>query len=164
MMKKSRQQFKKKARKTLTSRVSRHKKSYVIDTSAVVNKFLSRLIKQGISGKMIIPNAVMAELENMANKGKEQGFVGLEEIAKLHKIKKKFSVYFYGLRPSEHQIRFARSGEIDALIREIAIKTKSALITSDLVQAKSAQAYNIEVIYLKPKQEQKKRKFLFWKY
>jgi ATPase len=160
-----RQEVKKKARKSLSAKFTKQRKSYVVDTSAVVNKFLSSLIKKGISGKLIIPNALMAELENMANKGKEEGFIGLEEIAKLHKIRRRFSVYFYGLRPSEHQIRFAKSGEIDALIREIARKTKSALITSDLVQAKSAQAYNLEVIYLKPKEQpKKKRKFLFWKY
>lgn len=159
-----RQDIKRKARRTLTSNVSGKIKSYVVDTSAIVNKFLPGLIKKGISGKLIIPNAVMAELENLANKGKEEGFTGLEEVARLHRIKKKFNVYFYGLRPSEHQIRFAKSGEIDALIREIAVKTKSSLITSDLVQAKSAQAYNLGVIYLKPKIQIKKRKFLFWKY
>jgi len=159
-----RQQIKKRARKTLTSKLSGDKKSYVVDTSAIVNKFLPDLIKKGISGKLIIPNAVMAELENLANKGKEEGFLGLEEVAKLHRIKKRFKIYFYGLRPSEHQIKFAKSGEIDALIRGIARKTNSTLITSDLVQAKSAQAYNLPVIYLKRKIVSKKRKFLFWKY
>jgi ATPase len=158
------QEIKKKARKSLTSKVSVQVRNYVIDTSAVINKFLPFLMKKGMSGKLFIPNAVMAELENLANKGKEEGFLGLEEIAKLHKINKKFKVYFYGLRPTEHQIKFAKSGEIDALIREIAMKTHSTLITSDLVQAKSSQAYNIPVIYLRSKEKPKKRRFLFWKY
>ncbi|MEM2954840.1 MAG: PIN domain-containing protein [Candidatus Nanoarchaeia archaeon] len=163
--KKTTQELKKRARRTLSSKLLKRKRSYVIDTSAIINKFLPRLIFKGLKGKIIIPNAVMAELENLANKGKEEGFIGLEEVTKLHTIKKKskIQVYFYGLRPTEQQIKFAKSGEIDALIREIALKTKSTLVTSDLVQAKSAQAYNISVLYLKPKKP-KKKLFLFWKY
>lgn len=159
------QKTKERARKTLSFRISKNSASYVIDTSAVINKFLPFLFKKGLKGKIIIPNAVMAELENLANKGREEGFLGLEEISKLHKIKKKqkINVYFYGLRPTEQQIKFAKSGEIDALIREIASETKSILVTSDLVQAKSSQAYNIPVVYLKPKQRKRKR-FLFWEY
>jgi len=158
------QEIKKRARKTLTFIVSKQKRSYVIDTSAIINRFLPYLMKKGISGKLFIPNAVMAELENLANKGKEEGFLGLEEIAKLHKITKNFKVYFYGLRPTEQQIKFAKSGEIDALIREIARKTHSTLVTSDLVQAKSAQAYNLPVIYLRPKEKRKEKGFLFLKF
>ena len=158
-------EIKERARKTLTFIVSKKMRNYVVDTSAIINKFLPSLLHKGLKGKIIIPNAVMAELENLANKGREEGFLGLEEVSRLHalKIKQKISVYFYGLRPTEQQIKFAKSGEIDALIREIALKTHSILITSDLVQAKSAQAYNIPVIYLKPK-EPKKKRFLFWKY
>ena len=159
------QQVKTKARRTLSSQFSKEKKSYVLDTSAIINKFLPKLISRGLRGKIIVPNAVMAELENLANKGREEGFRGLDEVARLHNLKKKYpiDVYFYGLRPTEQQIKFAKSGEIDALIREIAMKTHSTLVTSDLVQAKSAQAYNLQVIYLKPK-EKRKRGFWFWKH
>jgi ATPase len=159
------QQVKTHARRTLSSQFSKEKRSYVVDTSAVINKFLPRLISKGLRGKIIVPNAVMAELENLANKGREEGFRGLDEIAELHKLKKKYQIdiYFYGLRPTEQQIKFAKSGEIDALIREIAMKTKSALITSDLVQAKSAQAYDLQVVYIRPK-EKKKKGFWFWKH
>ena len=138
-------------------------KNYVIDTSAIIHKFLPRLISKGMQGKMLIPNAVMAELENLANKGREEGFLGLEEIAKLHKIKQ-IKVYFEGLRPTEMQIKFAKSGEIDALIREVAIKNKATLITADLVQAKSTQAYGLEVLFLRTKfKKQEKKRFLFFK-
>jgi ATPase len=159
------QQVKTHARRTLSSQFSKEKRSYVVDTSAVINKFLPRLISKGLRGKIVVPNAVMAELENLANKGREEGFRGLDEIAELHKLKKKYQIdiYFYGLRPTEQQIKFAKSGEIDALIREIAMKTKSALITSDLVQAKSAQAYDLQVVYIRPK-EKKKKGFWFWKH
>ena len=160
MFKKSRQEIKIKARRNLSEKINPKRKNYIVDTSAVINKFLKKLIKKGLRGKLIIPNAVMAELENLANKGREEGFTGLEEVTKLHKYKQ-IKLSFNGPRPSESQIKFAKSGEIDALIRDLATKTNSVLITADLVQAKSAQAYGLEVIFLKPKQKRKKRFFLW---
>jgi ATPase len=161
----SSQKFKRKARRTLSSNFVKEKRNYVTDTSAIINKFDSTLIKKGISGRIIIPNAVMAELENLANKGREEGFLGLEEIAGFHKLKHKFPVqiYFEGTRPSEMQIRYAKGGEIDALIRDIARNNKAILITADLVQAKTAQAYNLQVLFLKPKQKIEKKRFWFWR-
>lgn len=155
------QKIKTKARRSLNTRLRPKVRNYVVDTSIIINKFFSSLIKKGLRGKLIIPNAVMAELENLANKGLEQGFIGLEEVAKLHRLKKqnKIQIYFYGVRPNEMQIKFAKSGEIDALIREIAIKNKATLITADLVQAKSAQAYGLNVLFLRPKQKIKKKSF-----
>lgn len=159
----NRQEIKKKARRTLNNKFSQASLSYVCDTSAIINHFVSSLIKKGLKGKIIIPNALMAELENLANRGQQAGFTGLEEVAGLHKLKKQFKIqiFFQGIRPGEAHIKFAKSGEIDALIREIAIKNHATLITADLVQAKSAQAYGLNVIFLKPKPE-KKKKFLFW--
>lgn len=155
-------EIKQKARRGLNTKLNTQYKTYVADTSAIINKFLPRLIKKGLKGKMLIPNAVMAELENQANRGREEGFVGLEEITKLHKIKE-IKIIFSGLRPNEHQIRFAKSGEIDALIRETARKNNAILITSDLVQAKTSQAYGLQVLYLKPFSKPEKKKFIFWK-
>lgn len=165
-MKKQTAQFKKTARRTLKSDFSKNSETYVVDTSVVINKFLPTLIKKGLKGKIIIPNAVMAELENMANKGREEGFIGLEEVADLHKLKKlyKIEVYFYGNRPNEMQIKFAKSGEIDSLIRDIARQNKAIIVTSDLVQAKTSQAYGLNVLFLRVKIPEKKNKFLFfWK-
>ncbi|MBI2629882.1 hypothetical protein HYW76_02170 [Candidatus Pacearchaeota archaeon] len=154
--------IKNKARRTLSNKFVKSKKSYVVDTSSIINKFLPKLIKKGLNGLLIIPNAVIAEMENMANKGREEGFIGLEEVAKLHKLKHYYPIkpYFYGNRPNEMQIKFAKSGEIDALIRSIAIEKKSDLITSDLVQAKTAQAYGLEVVYLAPKIKPEKKHWL----
>jgi ATPase len=156
-------EIKKKARRTLKSDFQKIKQNYVVDTSAIINKFIPKLIRNGLKGKIIIPHVVMAELENMANKGREEGFIGLEEVAGLHKLKKQFpiQVYFYGARPTEMQIKFAKSGEMDAAIREIAIKEKALLITADLVQAKTSQAYGLKVVFLRVKQQEKpKKRFL----
>lgn len=161
------QEIKDKARRNLNNKIDGKRKNYVFDTSAVINPFLQRLFERGLKGKIIIPNSVMAELENLANKGNEAGFVGLDRVASLHKLKKKykFDLEFQGPRPEMKHIRFAKSGEIDALIRDLAFKNKASLITADLVQAKSAQAYGINVIFIKPKiiAEKKKRWFSFLK-
>ena len=159
------QRIKSKARRNLTAKFVKERKNYVTDTSAIINRFVSKLVKKGLSGRIIIPNAVMAELENMANKGREEGFIGLEEVASFHKLKNHFpiQIYFEGPRPSEMQIKFAKSGEIDAIIRESARKNKAILITADLVQAKTSQAYGLQILFLKPKVKEIKKRFLFWK-
>jgi len=153
------QQIKIKARKNLNRKFEKKEKNYVVDTSVIINKFLPRLIEKGLKGRILIPNAVMAELENLANKGREVGFIGLDEIVNLHKLKRKyrFSVAFVGQRPDEKHIKYAKSGEIDALIRSLAFKHKATLITADLVQAKSAQAYGLSLLFLKPRFIKKKK-------
>jgi ATPase len=167
-MKQSRsQKIKEKARRTLGLKMDVKPRTYVADTSSIISEFLKGLIKKGLQGKIMIPNAVMAELENLANKGNEAGFIGLDEVANLHRLKHvhNFSLFFEGLRPTEHQIKFAKSGEIDAAIREIAMKNHATLVTADLVQAKTAQAYNIPVLFMKPKKiHHKKRKFFLFKF
>ncbi|GEM_PF-1368177 len=146
------QEIKSKARRNLNGKVDGKKKNYVVDTSAIINKFLPRLAEKGLKGKIIVPNSVMAELENLANKGNEAGFVGLDQVANLHTLKKRygFSLEFQGQRPEMKHIRFAKSGEIDALIRDLAFKNRATLVTADLVQAKSAQAYGLSVIFIRP--------------
>ncbi len=163
------QRIKRKARRGLNSEIDNKERSYVFDTSAIVNKALPKLIFKGLKGRIIIPNAVMAELENLANKGQEAGFKGMEEVAKLHKLKHKyhFSIFFDGIRPQDSHIKYAKSGEIDALIRGAAFKHKAVLVTADLVQAKSAQAYGMQIIFIKPKadnKEAKRKPFLFFRH
>ena len=162
---KTSREIKQRARRGLNGNITLEKKNYVVDTSVIINRFISKLIKKGLQGKIIIPNAVMAELENLANKGREEGFRGLDEISSFHKLKHKyqFQPFFQGMRPNEMQIKFAKSGEIDALIREIAMKNKAILITADLVQAKTSQAYGLQVIFLRSRVKEQKKKFLFWK-
>ncbi len=130
--------------------------NYVIDTSAIIEKIGSKLVRKGeIKGKIIIPHAVISELENQANKGHEIGFLGLEELQELRKFKEVL-IEFVGERPTESQIRFAKSGEIDAVIRDVAFKNKAVLITGDKVQAESAKAFGIKVKYVEQKEPKEK--------
>ena len=137
-----------------------HNAKHVIDTSIIAGKRLTSLIeKKGLRGNIIIPDASIAELEHQANLGKESGFDGLDELAKLHQLKKKYNlkIEFAPPRPTAHEIRYAKSGEIDALIRSLAYGRQAVLITSDFVQAKSAAAYGVKVWFIKSRSKEPKQ-------
>ena len=126
-------------------------KTYVPDTSVIIEGILSDLIEKGeLQGTVIIANAVVSELEAQANKRKETGFLGLDELKKIQEFKKegKIELRFTGSRPTVDQIKFAKSGEIDALIRQIAYEESATLITADIVQAESARVYGLEVKFI----------------
>lgn len=56
---------------------------YVLDTSVIIDGRVSQMIEKGeLKGTIIIPEAVVAELEAQANFGKITGLQGLEEIKK----------------------------------------------------------------------------------
>ncbi len=152
------------SRMVIKQKMSDKNSKYLVDTSVIAQRKLVRLFRKKLSGEILIPNAVIAELENLANRGNDAGFHGLEEVAKLHHLKPQVKIKFIGLRPTGHQIRYAKSGEIDALIRELAYKNHATLITADLVQAKSALAYNLKVFFVKTKQKNKKKRFFIFKH
>ena len=125
-------------------------KKYIVDTSVVIERVVSRMIKENkIKGKILVPHAVVSELEAQANRGLEIGFIGLEELQELQKLQsKELEIEYIGERPDEHQIRYAKSGEIDAYIRNLAKEQNAILITGDKVQAESAKAFGLEVMHL----------------
>ncbi len=136
-------------------------KTYVPDTSVIIEKIVSKLINENkLKGTVIIPNAVVAELEAQANKRRETGFLGLEELRNLQELKQqnKIDLRFVGTRPTIDQIKFAKSGEIDALIRQIAYDESATLITADIVQAESARVYGLEVEFIEHKKPKTKIK------
>ena len=120
----------------------------VVDTSILIDKFISKNPDKFPNLKeIVIPIAVLDELQNQASKGKKIGFEGLEEIKKL---KEKYNITFSGERPSLEDIKLAKSGRIDAIIRDVAKKLNLPLITSDYVQALVGEAEGVKVIYIAP--------------
>jgi len=101
---------------------------------------------------IVIPEPVIAELEAQANQGREIGFSGLTELQELQKMAQEglVEVKFAGERPNLEQVKLASGGEIDALIRNVAIQYQAKFITSDVVQAEAAKAKGLDVQYLKP--------------
>ncbi len=125
---------------------------YVVDTSALIDGRVSKMLESGeLAGTVIIPEPAIAELEAQANRGKMTGFKGLEEVRRIREVaeKKGFDVLFLGERPTVDQIKLAKSGEIDNMIRKIAEEERATLITCDKVQYYVAIAKGIDAIYLK---------------
>jgi len=136
-------------------------KTYVPDTSVIIEGVVSKLIeKHELKGTVVIPNAVVAEIESQANKKREVGYLGLEELKRLQELKKenKVDLRFVGDRPTVDQIKYAKSGEIDALIRKIAYEESAILITADFVQSESAKVYGLKVHFIEQKTPKSKLK------
>ncbi|HHX99876.1 MAG TPA: Flp pilus assembly complex ATPase component TadA [Methanothermobacter sp.] len=126
----------------------------VPDTSVIVDGRITRIVQEEeYKGcEVIIPEAVVSELENQANKGRDSGYNGLEELKNLQKLhgQGKIHLSYVGRRPTLEEISLARGGEIDAMIRDTAGKNKATLITSDRVQREVAEAQGLSAVYLKP--------------
>jgi ATPase len=119
----------------------------VPDTSIVIDGKLSDLIEAGeVEAEIIIPEFVVDELENQANRGKETGYQGLNEIEKIRALgdDRGLKVSFTGRKPTEEEIRMANNGRIDALIRDVAEQEGATLYTADIVQARVARAKGID--------------------
>jgi ATPase len=123
------------------------------DTSVLINREITSLIKKGSLKKAIIlvPRTVLDELQAQASRGKDIGFEGLEEIKNIRQLGKAKGVTleFTGDRPTLEEIQLARKGRLDAIIRDSASKAGGVLLTSDYVQALVAEAEGVPVRYVK---------------
>ncbi|SIQ71870.1 ATPase [Haladaptatus litoreus] len=127
----------------------------VPDTSAVVDGRISAKIDDGefAGATVLIPEAVVSELESQANNGEENGWNGLSELQRLAALADTgdIELEYVGVRPEPEQQGYAHRGEIDALIRELADEYDATFVTSDLVQSEVAQAKGLDVEYISPK-------------
>ena len=138
----------------------------VPDTSIIIEGTISKKIEKHElrPNTILIHEAVMAELESQANKNRETGYLGLEEVKKLRELggKYHFQVVFKGSRPTDFEIKYAKTGEIDSLIRKLAAEEKATLVTADKVQSLVAESKGIRVILYEFEQEEKP--FILTKY
>jgi ATPase len=125
----------------------------VPDTSVLVGgRLTKRLASEPFrEAEIVIPEAVVAELEVQAVEGRETGYSGLEELRALaaHAAKRRIRVRYVGKRPPLEPGGFA-GGEVDAMVRDVAAEERAILMTSDWIQARIAEAKGIEVDYLSP--------------
>ncbi len=132
---------------------------YVPDTSVIVDGRFSKFIEKIESGsRVLICEAMIAEVEHQANQGRNTGFVALDELEKIRKISsnREIPLEFVGTRPNQWQRENGKNGEIDNLIRDIAFDYSATLITGDVVQERVARFKNINVKYLPPASEKNK--------
>ncbi|QQG39574.1 MAG: Flp pilus assembly complex ATPase component TadA [Candidatus Aenigmatarchaeota archaeon] len=138
-------------------------KRIVPDTSIIIDGKLSEMIDAGDlrDVEIVIPEMVLDELQSQANRGLEIGFDGLREIKKLRELAdaKGLKITTTGRRPTAEEIKLAKKGRIDALIRDAAKEFNATLYTADLVQSEVAQADGLNVFYVAPTEE--KYKLLF---
>src|SRR5215212_5247391 len=103
------------------------------------------------NSEIIIPVAVIDELQSQASTNKEHGFVGLDEVKKIRELcsSRGIAIRFIGERPNIDDIRLAKHGRIDAIIKDIALQENAVLITADYVQAEVAEAQGIQSIHIR---------------
>ena len=103
------------------------------DTSAVIIGAISEIMEKE---ELDFPEIIVPER-------------GLSELQKLQKLQDegKLAVSFKGKRPTNYDIRYAKSGEIDSIIRDLARSEMGILVTNDKVQAEVAKSQGIPVYY-----------------
>jgi len=129
----------------------------VPDTSVIIDGRISAKVRSGelLGRRIVVPEAVVAELEAQANHGRDTGIKGLEELRRLSELAKagKIELEYVGVRPNLDQIKLAGGGEIDAMIRDVALEIGASFLTSDHVQFKVAQAMGLDVEYVRPQRD-----------
>ncbi len=136
----------------------------VLDTSVIISGLFTAHVESGNirNSEIIIPQAVIDELQSQASQKKDQGFLGLREIKNLKDLSKNFGleISIQGNHPSSEDIRMAGKGKIDSIIKDIAKKNQATLYTSDNVQHLVAQTEGITSIFLHPTFKEEEIEFL----
>ncbi|HEU4823304.1 MAG TPA: PINc/VapC family ATPase [Nitrososphaeraceae archaeon] len=130
-------------------------KRYVLDTSIVIGRQISlKLANNEIrkGSEIIIPVAVLDELQSQASDNKEHGIDGLEEIRKIRELcgSRGVLLHFTGQRPTINDIRLAKRGRIDSIIKDVARENDATLLTADYIQYLVASAQGVNSELLKP--------------
>jgi ATPase len=136
---------------------------FVLDTSVIINGNVSEIIQDKIkqNSQIIIPIAVLDELQAQASMNKSHGLEGLLEIKRIRDECKarKISLEFAGTRPTIEEIRLAKHGRIDAIIKDIALENDATLITCDYVQHLVSEAHGIKSIHISSSKKDSKLQF-----
>jgi ATPase len=136
---------------------------FVLDTSVIINGNVPEIIQDKIkqNSQIIIPIAVLDELQAQASMNKSHGLEGLLEIKRIRDECKarKISLEFAGTRPTIEEIRLAKHGRIDAIIKDIALENDATLITCDYVQHLVSEAHGIKSIHISSTKENSKLQF-----
>ncbi len=126
---------------------------YIPDTSVIVDgRFTKYIAKIKSDSRIIISEALIAEVEHQANQSRSIGFAALDELKKVKEIceKKGIIIEFFGKRPTQWQKVNGHNGEIDEIIRSEAMDLNGILVTGDIVQKNIAVLKGIQCQYLEP--------------
>ncbi len=124
----------------------------VPDASVLVSGRLTHLVETGElrDVDIVVPEAVLAQLEYNAVEGRESGVTGIDEIEHLQRLAETepIRIFFQGERP--HPRSLDNETELRGLIRQVTEHEGGTLVTSDRVQAHVSRARGLEVWYLHP--------------
>ncbi len=126
----------------------------VPDTSAIIDGRVSERIDEGsyAGATILVPEAVVGELESQANAGYDSGWNGLEELQRLTGFADEGTIDldYVGRRASSAEQAGASEGDVDAIIRDVAEANEATLLSSDIVQSEVAKAKGLAVEYIEP--------------
>lgn len=125
---------------------------YVPDTSVIIDGRFTSFLSKKKNARVILAEAMLAEVENQANEGRSIGFAAIQELKALREMEKAGKIYIdlYGRRPSDWQIRRARAGEVDEVIRNVAAENDATLVTGDHIQKDIAVIKGLKVHFIEP--------------
>ncbi|MHA1974373.1 MAG: PINc/VapC family ATPase, partial [Candidatus Hodarchaeales archaeon] len=143
-------------------------KKIALDTSIIIDGKITKMLEKGeFEGleEIIIPNAALDELQSQASHGRNEGYVGLEELKQIRELckQKKIKLRFTGDRPTLEEIKLAKGGRLDAIIRDAAKNEDATLLTADYVQSLTGEAEGVKTEYIPP-EEQERGELTFEKY
>ena len=125
---------------------------FACDTSVIFNGQILNLIEDGDLGndpEIFISNIVVAEIEYRTNIQKEIGFYGLNVLKQLRTWhdENKIKLSIVGNRPTREEIKMSPGGELDALIRKVALENNAVLITADRIQGDVGIFEGLDVMF-----------------
>lgn len=127
---------------------------FVPDTSVIVSGAIVRMATDGElrGARIMIPNAVMDEIQSQANRKMRQGYDGLEHAKRLQEMASGdgIAIAFGGTRPTLDEIKMAPGGRIDAMVIDLARQHGAILLTADNVQVLTAKAQGVRVRHVEP--------------
>lgn len=125
---------------------------YVLDTSVITDGRLTEEVRSGSfdGAQIVIPEAVVAELEHQAGRGQEIGYTGLKELKSLQQLVKahKLKLRYAGQRCELNADGQMESSAVDSLVRQLAESENAVLMTSNRIQAMVAEAKGIALHYV----------------
>ena len=131
---------------------------YVPDTSVIIDGRFTSFVESQEECRVILAEAMISEVEHQANEGRSIGFAALDELKKLRQLERdgKIFIEVFGRRPQEWQMKRGKAGEIDEIIRSVALENDAILVTGDRIQKDIAVIKGIKVEYLEPLRKEPK--------
>ncbi|MDD3263618.1 MAG: ATPase, T2SS/T4P/T4SS family [Candidatus Nanoarchaeia archaeon] len=126
----------------------------VLDTSILIENKFSKMLENKeikIKEKIIIPEVVYFEIENMANQKEMKSNFAMNEINNIVSFCEKNDLEFeiFPQKIDPKQLYYGKKGYNDNLIREVAYIKSATLLTYDKVQNEIAKSRGIKSILLK---------------